>query len=95
MSAGAGMSPGMGMGGSMGAGGMDGMDALMRRGNLDDMSALSSGGRSDATTASIKDMNRTVRLPGSRGLWGATDKDLPPITMVHKAQPLRRHPLAV
>ena len=84
---GAGTSPGMSMGGSMGAGGMDGMDALMRRGNLDDMSALSSGGRSDSTTASIKDMNRTVRLSGARGLWGSSDKELPPIAMVHKANP--------
>jgi protein involved in polysaccharide export with SLBB domain len=87
MGAGAGMSPGMGMGGSMGAGGMDGMDALMRRGNLDDMSALSSGSRSDSTAASIKDMNRTVRLSGARGLWGVNDKDLPPVAMVHKANP--------
>ncbi len=86
---------GMGMGTSMaggslpsgGMGGMDGLDGLLRRGNLDDMSALSSGNRTDATTASIKDMNRTVRLPGGRGQWGSTQRDLPPIEIVHKFSP--------
>ncbi len=91
---GMGMSSGlaMGMGATMGAGsmpsgGMDALDSLLRRGNLDDLSALSSGNRADATTAPIKDMNRTMRLHGARGPWGGADKDLPPITMVHKASP--------
>ena len=90
---GAGMSPGMGMGAGMGAGGnmslggMDGIDALLRRGNLDDMSGPSSGNRSDSMTASIRDMNRTVRLPGNRGQWGESEKDLPSVAMVHKVNP--------
>jgi protein involved in polysaccharide export with SLBB domain len=89
--AGAGSGQGMGMGmgtgvaGGMPAGGMDNPDGLLRRGNLDDLSAA--GSRPDATMASLKEMNRTVRLPGSRGTWGATDKDLPPVAMVHKVSP--------
>ena len=79
---GAGSGAGMGMGlgantpGSMPAGGMDGLDGLLRRGGLDDLS--STGIRPDASTASLKDMNRTVRLPDSRGLWGVTiQRDAP------------------
>lgn len=85
MGLGAGVSPGMG--GSMSADGIDGVDAMLRRGNVDDISTLTSGNRPDTTIASLKDMNRTVRLPGSRGQWGSADKDLPPITMVHKVSP--------
>lgn len=85
---GAGSSAGMGMGGGMSsgmpAGGMDGLDGLLRRGNLDDLAAT--GNRSDSTTASLKDINRTVRLPDSRGVWGV-DKDIPSVAMVHKASP--------
>jgi polysaccharide export outer membrane protein len=86
---GAGMSLGMGMGagGSMSPGGMGGIDALLRRGNLDDISGLPSGNRSDSTTASIRDLNRTVRLPGNRGQWGETEKDLSSVAMVHKVNP--------
>ncbi|MGH9502868.1 MAG: SLBB domain-containing protein [Terriglobales bacterium] len=94
---GSGMGPGMsagmgsgiagGMGGSMPGGGMDGFDSLLRRGNLDDISALTAGNRPDATMASVQNMNRTVRLPGSGGSWGRADKELPPITMVHKVSP--------
>ena len=68
----------------MRAGGMDGLDGMLRRGNLDDLAA--GGNRTDTTTASLKDMNRTVRLPDSRGVWGV-DKDLPPVAMVHKVNP--------
>ena len=82
---GQGMGMGTGVGGGMPAGGMDGLDGLLRRGNLEDLSAA--GNRPDATTASFKDMNRTVRLPGSRGVWGVTDRDLPPVAMVHKVSP--------
>ena len=32
-------------------------------------------------------MARTVRLPGSRGVWGGLDKDLPPVAMIHKVSP--------
>src|SRR5579862_4332368 len=76
---------GLGMSGGMPGGGMDGMDSLLRRGNPDDLSAA--GNRMDATTASIKDVDRTVRLPGSRGRWDAMDRDLPPVAMVHKVNP--------
>src|ERR1700730_14758564 len=86
--AGPGTGSGMGMGtgeaGGMPAGGTDGLDGLLRRGNLDDLAAA--GSRPDVTTASLKDLNRTVRLPGSRGVWG-TDRDLPPVAMVHKVSP--------
>jgi protein involved in polysaccharide export with SLBB domain len=85
MGAGAGTS--MGMGGGMPGAGMDGVESLLRRGNLDDISSLTSGNRSDAVSASVKDMNRTVRLPGARGAWRDADKDLPPIAMVHKVNP--------
>jgi protein involved in polysaccharide export with SLBB domain len=84
-SAGTGMGMGGGMPGNMPAGGTDGLDGMLRRGSLDDLSAA--GTRPDATTASLKDMNRTVRLPGSRGVWGVTDRDLPPVAMVHKVSP--------
>ena len=70
--AGAGSAAGMGLGGSrpggMQMGGMDGLDGMLRRGNLDD---LAGGNRPDTTTASLKDLNRTVRLPDSRGVWGS------------------------
>ena len=69
----------------MPAAGTDSVDGMLRRGNLDDLSAA--GNRPDATTASLKDTNRTVRLPGSRGVWGGPDKDLPPVAMVHKVSP--------
>jgi polysaccharide biosynthesis/export protein len=83
--AGTGSGMNMGMGGGMPAAGTDGVDGMLRRGNLDDLSAA--GNRPDATAASMKDVNRTVRLPGSRGVWGGTDKDLPPVAMVHKVSP--------
>ena len=82
-SQGSGMS--MGAGGGMPAAGMDGVEGLLRRGNLDDLAAA--GNRPDATAASLKDFDRTVRLPGSRGVWGGTDKDVPPVSMVHKVSP--------
>ena len=85
--AGAGSAAGMGLGGSrpggMQMGGMDGLDGMLRRGNLDD---LAGGNRPDTTTASLKDLNRTVRLPDSRGVWGV-EKDVPPVAMVHKVNP--------
>jgi polysaccharide biosynthesis/export protein len=86
MGMGSGSRSGMGAGGNMPSGGMDAMDSLMRRGNLDDLSSLSSGNRTDGTMASMKDTNRTVRLPGA-GQWGNPDKDLPPVSMVHKVNP--------
>jgi polysaccharide export outer membrane protein len=74
-----------GMGGSMPAPGGESVDSILRRGNLDDLSAA--GSRPDVATASLKDVNRTVRLPGSGGGWGGMDKDLPPVAMVHKVSP--------
>src|SRR5882672_4236662 len=79
-----GMGTGTGVGGGMPSGGTDNPDGLLRRGNIDDLSAA--GSRTDATTASLKDVNRTVRLPGSRGVWG-TDRDLVPVAMVHQRNP--------
>jgi protein involved in polysaccharide export with SLBB domain len=88
LGAGAGSGAGMGLGGGMPngmpAGGMDGLDGLLRRGNLDDLAAA--GNRQDTTTASVKDINRTVRLPDSRGVWGM-EKDTPSVAMVHKVSP--------
>jgi protein involved in polysaccharide export with SLBB domain len=81
---GSGMSLGMG-GGTPAGSGAEGVDGMLRRGNLDDLSAAAS--RPDPATASGKDVNRTVRLPGARGVWGATDKDLIPVAMVHKVSP--------
>ena len=87
MSPGMDMGAGMGAGGSMSSGGMDGIDDLLRRGNLDDMSTLPYGSRSESTSASIRDMNRTVRLPGNRGRWDESERDLPSVAMVHKVNP--------
>jgi protein involved in polysaccharide export with SLBB domain len=81
------------LGGSMSpggmAGGMDSLDSMMlRRNNMDDLSSLTSGNRSDLTSASGREMSRTVRLPGDRGVWGTNrEKDLPPVSMVHKSNP--------
>ena len=83
-STGPGMNMGAGSGAAPATGGAD-VDGMLRRGNLDDLSAP--GDRPDATTASAKDVNRTVRLPGSRGAWGGPDKDLMPVSMVHKISP--------
>jgi protein involved in polysaccharide export with SLBB domain len=78
--------PGMSMGGAApSVPGGDSVDGMLRRGNLDDLSAAASG--PDATTASLKETSRTVRLPGSRGMWGETDKDLIPVAIVHKVSP--------
>jgi protein involved in polysaccharide export with SLBB domain len=78
----------MGMGGDLSAFGIGGLDGLLRRSNLDDLSAAAAN-RPDATTTSFKDTNRMVRLPGSRGIWGEMEmeKDLPPVAMVHKISP--------
>jgi polysaccharide biosynthesis/export protein len=80
------MSPGMG--GGLG-GGMDSLDSMMmRRNNMDDLSSLTSGSRSDMTSSSGREMSRTVRLPGDRGVWGTNrEKDLPPVSMIHKSNP--------
>ena len=64
---------------------MDGLDSMLRSGNLEDLSKA--GSSMDAASASMKDVNRTVRLPGSGGVWGETERDLTPVTMVHKVNP--------
>ncbi len=46
--------------------GMDGIDSLLRRGNVDDLSALSGGNRGDTNVGSGKDVNRTERLSGNK-----------------------------
>jgi protein involved in polysaccharide export with SLBB domain len=84
---GGGMPPG-GMSGGM-SGGMDSLDSLMlRRNNLDDLSALSSGNRGDASSAPGRELSHTVRLPGDRRMWGTSrEEDLPPVSMIHKGNP--------
>ena len=67
--------------------GIDSIDGLLQRNNLDDLSAPATGNRTDAFNASGREMNRTVRLPGSPGTWGNTDKDLVPVAMIHKSNP--------
>ncbi len=68
--------------------GMDGIDSLMQRNNLDDFSFSSvAGSQAEVTGAGGKDMSRTVRLPGARGAGLSTDKDLVPVAMVHKSNP--------
>jgi polysaccharide export outer membrane protein len=81
---GSGMSMGSG-GGAPQASGGDSVDSMLRRGNLDDVPSPLD--RMDATTASAKDASRTMRLPGSRGVWGGPEKDLVPVAMVHKTSP--------
>ncbi len=73
----------LGLGGGTPPAGMD-VESMLRRGSLDDLSAMTAGNRTDATTASAKEVNRTVRLPGTRG---ASDKDLPAVAMIHKVNP--------
>jgi len=76
--------PGTSMGGTA-APGADSFDGMLRRGNLDDLNAAAN--RPDVTTASLKDTSRTVRSPGPRGVWGEPDKELIPVTMIHKVSP--------
>lgn len=75
-----------GIGASVPTVGTSGADAVMLRGNLEDLSTPSPGSHPE-TSASSKDGNRTVRLPGARGLWGVADKDGPPVSMVRKVSP--------
>jgi polysaccharide export outer membrane protein len=83
--------PSAGLAGGMPPTGIDGVDSLLRRGNVDDLSALAGGNRSDAATTSGREMNRTVRLPRERGASAGMDrdldKDLVPVAMVHKSNP--------
>jgi protein involved in polysaccharide export with SLBB domain len=67
--------------------GMEGIDSLMQRSNLDDLSYSSLANRTESTSAIGKDMSRTVRLPGARGAGLGMDKDLVPVAMVHKSSP--------
>ena len=84
-----------GLAGGMPPTGIDGVDSLLRRGNVDDLSPLAGGNRSDAALSSGREMNRTVRLRGERGEWTGTDrdrdrdrdKDLVPVAMIRKSNP--------
>lgn len=79
-----------GLAGAMPPTGVDGVDSILRRGNVDDLAALTGGNRADASMASGKEMNRTVRLSGERGAWAGIDredKSLVPVAMIHKNNP--------
>ncbi len=80
-----------GMTGGMPPTGLDGIDSLLRRGNVDDLSALAGGNRSDQSFSSGKEMNRTVRLPGYRRDFPEYDRDKDrdglPVSMVRKSNP--------
>src|SRR4029077_19607348 len=80
-----------GLTGGMPSTGIDGIDSLLRRGNVDDLSVLTGGNRTDAAIPPGKEMNRTMRLPGDRREWLGTDrdrdKDLAPVAMIHKSNP--------
>ena len=76
--------------------GMDGIDNLMQRNNLDDLTLpAANGNRTESATASTRDMNRTTRLSDGRGFDMYTgrdrerdlDKDLVPVKMVHQSNP--------
>ena len=78
--------------------GMDGIDNLMQRNNLDDLTLpAANGNRTESATASTRDTNRTTRLSDGRGFGLDTynardrerdlDKDLVPVKMVHKSNP--------
>ncbi len=81
--------PMMGLGGTSsptGVSGLDGAEGLLRRSSFNEFSALSMAGRSPT---SEKDFSETVRLPGQRGTKaaGETDKEVLPVTMIHKSSP--------
>ena len=80
-----------GLSGGAATPGIDGIDSLLQRSNLDDFSGGQTGSRSEMASLSTKEMNRTMRLPGSRGTSRGMDtdldKDLVPVEMVHKRNP--------
>jgi polysaccharide biosynthesis/export protein len=84
-----------GMGGSTGGmmggsgGGMDDIDRLLRQRSMDDLSGLSGSGNS-SSIASNREPNRTYRLhdrDDDRGRLEDSQRDLTPVSMVHKRSP--------
>jgi protein involved in polysaccharide export with SLBB domain len=77
-------------GGGMSATGIDGVDSLLRRGNIDDFSGVAATNRSDTVSSIQRNTNRTMRLPGERGIWEMEterERDVPPVAMIHKKNP--------
>ena len=80
------------MGGLMGgsAGGMDDIDRLLRQRSMDDLTGVSGGGSLGSTMASSREPNRTYRVRDrdeDRGRLDDTQRDLTPVSMVHKRSP--------
>jgi protein involved in polysaccharide export with SLBB domain len=64
-----------------------GGENLLRRNSFDDLSTIQTGARQENTAASLKEKSGMMRLPGERGVWGRADRDLEPVSMVHKVNP--------
>jgi protein involved in polysaccharide export with SLBB domain len=73
-------------GGGMSALGIDGIDSLLRRGNMDDFSSAATANRSDTASSMQRNTNRTMRLPGERETMDL-ERDIPPVAMIHKKNP--------
>jgi len=75
--------------GGMSATGIDGVDSLLRRGSIDDISSAATANRSDTVSSIQRNTNRTMRLPGELGMWEQTERerDVPPVSMIHKKNP--------
>jgi len=82
-----GRSPG-GLGGNMPSAGTNGIDSFMQRSNLDDLSLSTlAGNRNEASNFSSRETNRIVRLSGGRESGRDTEKELVPVSMIHKRNP--------
>jgi polysaccharide export outer membrane protein len=67
--------------------GLGGAENLIRRNSLDDLSGMATGSRTETAALSLREKNSMMRLPGDRGVWGRPDRDLEPVSMVHKVNP--------
>ncbi len=76
-----------GLGGNTPSSGLDALDSLRQHGSLDDALGSAAPNRSELASASSPTMSRTSRLPLGRRGSAMEDRDLAPVTMVHKNSP--------
>ena len=76
-----------GSAGSAPSTGLGAAESPIRRNSLDDLSPMATASRTETAAVSLREKNDVIRLPGERGLWGRADRDLEPVSMIHKVNP--------
>jgi polysaccharide biosynthesis/export protein len=66
---------------------LGGVESPIRRNSLDDLSGMAPVNRTETAALSMREKNSMMRLPGDRVVWGRADRDLEPVSMVHKVNP--------